>query len=209
MFNDKHPWGAFLICCICFSSHGNIGARSPHAAMCGRQWQWRALQEFRGNHSTLLWSPSCGFDLDDTQIGEETQKTEIQYEFTTKIWKRKGKIKTCFDVDKHSGRCARKGQMRHSVQTDQTLEEVALFSQSGLHLFPLLEVENTNFRSVNSGTVVLLWPPAEPPALLEATQRDISTAAPLAVGYCATAAVALLLLLYILGNTLVCFLDES
>lgn len=38
--------------------------------------------------------------------------------------------------------------------------------------FPV-EAENTNLRSVNSGTVALLWPPAEPPARLEAAQHDV------------------------------------
>lgn len=56
--------------------------------------------------------------------------TETQCEFTTKIWKEKKK--------KRRGQAQRTacswGQMRHSVQTHQMLEEVALF-QGGLHLF--------------------------------------------------------------------------
>lgn len=60
------------------------------------------------------------------------------------------------------------------------------------HLHHTLEEENTNFRSVNSGTVVLLGPPAKPPALLEAAQRDIGVTVPLTVTDWATAAADLL-----------------
>lgn len=56
-----------------------------------------------------------------------------------------------------------------------------------------LEVKNTNLRSANSGTVVLLWPPAEPPALLEAAKRDICVTDLFAVNDWAIAAAALLL----------------
>ena len=75
---------------------------------------------------------ACGFDPDDTHIGEEIQKKiDIQCKFTTKkgIYAKGTKIKTCLDVDEHSGRHAHEGQMRHSVQTDRMLEEVALFSE--------------------------------------------------------------------------------
>lgn len=50
-------------------------------------------------------------------------------------------------MDKHSGRCAREDKMRHSVHTDQMLEEVALFVffRAACISFHLLQVENDNF----------------------------------------------------------------
>lgn len=86
------------------------------------------------------------------------------------------------------------GQMRHSVQTDQMLEEVALFFRAAcIYSSPHSRWENTNLRSANSGTVVLLWPPAEPPALLEAAKRDICVTDLFAVNDWAITAAGLLL----------------
>lgn len=103
------------------------------------------------------------------------------------------KIKTRFDVDEHSWRVP--------VWTDETFcsdwpdaGRSCPFFQSGLHLFfPLLRWENTNLGSANSGTVVLLWPPAEPPALLEAAKRDICVTDLFAVNDWAITAAGLLL----------------
>lgn len=53
--------------------------------------------------------------------------------------------------------------------------------------------ENSNLRSANSGTVVLLWPPAEPPALLEAAKRDTCVTDLFAVNDWAMTAAGLLL----------------
>lgn len=74
-------------------------------------------------------------------------------------------IKDLFRVNKHSGRRALEDRWDILFRLTRCWKKLPLF-QSGLHLFPPpppsppLEVENTNLRSVYSGTVVLLWPPA-------------------------------------------------
>lgn len=94
MFDDKHTLGGafWLVASVSlFSSHGNTGARSPPAAVCRQRWRRRGLQELRGNHSTLLWPPSCGFHLGDTDQRRQFQIKLSYTEFTTKICKRKEK----------------------------------------------------------------------------------------------------------------------
>lgn len=83
--------------------------------------------------------------------------TETQCEFTTKIWKEKKKK----DVDKHSGRRAREDRWDILFRLTRCWKKLPFFRAACIYFFfPPLKVENTNFRSVYSGTVVLLWPPA-------------------------------------------------
>lgn len=109
MFDDKNTLEGSLISCIpvFFSSHGTTIAAlffSPPVAMCSWRWRWRALQDFRGNHSTL-WLFFFFFFFPITimwlrfkstlGLAERHRKNEIiQCEFTKKICDKKKKKKT-------------------------------------------------------------------------------------------------------------------
>lgn len=64
--------------------------------------------------------------------------------------------------------------MRHSVQTDQMLEEVAPFFRAACIYFPLTSRRKTTSDQWHCRPTLT---PAEPPALLEAAQHDITVAA--------------------------------
>lgn len=89
------------------------------------------------------------------------------------------------------GRRAREDRWDILFRLTSCWKKLPLF-QSGLHLFffppsrwrgkknkkTKTNKQTKNFRSVNSGTGVLLWPPAEPPALFEAARRHVGAPRP-------------------------------
>lgn len=195
MFDDKNTLEGSLISCIPFFFL-HMARRSlrvfffPPVAMCSWRWRWRALQDFRGNHSTLwlffFFTITIVWLRFKSTLGlaERHRKTEIiQCEFTKKICDKKKKTRRKINVVTWTSTAD--GVL---VRTDETFCSdwpdagrscpffLFFFFQRAacIYFFPV-EAENTNARSVNSGTVALLWPPAEP-GRLEAAQHDVGLA---------------------------------
>lgn len=157
-----------------FSSHGDVGETFSSCSRAQLKLTMKSpagIQRLTTVH--FLKSMITALWLFDFRRHPRSAKRHGKLKYTVNLQqkyakrkKKTNKIETCF-LSKR-GQAQRTvcswGQMGHSAPTDPMLEEVALFFQSGLHLFlppSTVEVEN-NFRSVNSGTVVLLWPSAEP-----------------------------------------------